>query len=186
MAGTSMAAPHVSGALAALRARGLSPQDAVDRMLGTARGIGSAGVYGAGLLDVRAATGGAAAPPSSSSTTRRAATTSTTLAPAPDTTVAGRSSAADRSPARVAPVPTSAAVTTTSGDASHAPAAADSVPDPIGRDDDPDLAAAPVPIGAQQDDGPSGALVGLATACCAGVWLAVITLQKRRAGAAQP
>ena len=186
MAGTSMAAPHVSGALAALRARGLSPQDAVDRMLGTARGIGSAGVYGAGLLDVRAATAGAAAPPSSSSTTRRAATTSTTLARAPDTTVAGRSSAADRSPDRVAPVPTSAAVTTTSGDASHAPAAADSVPDPIGRDDDPDLAAAPVPIGAQQDDGPSGALVGLATACCAGVWLAVITLQKRRAGAAQP
>ena len=186
MAGTSMAAPHVSGALAALRARGLSPQDAVDRMLGTARGIGSAGVYGAGLLDVRAATAGAAAPPSSSSTTRRAATTSTTLARAPDTTVAGRSSAADRSPDRVAPVPTSAAVTTTSGDASHAPAAAESVPDPIGRDDDPDLAAAPVPIDAQQDDGPSGALVGLATACCAGVWLAVITLQKRRAGAAQP
>ena len=54
-AGTSMAAPHASGALAALRAAGLGPQEAVDRLLSTARPIGSADTYGHGLLDLRAA-----------------------------------------------------------------------------------------------------------------------------------
>lgn len=54
-AGTSMAAPHVSGALAALRATGLGPQQAVDRLLDTARPIGSAATYGHGLVDLRAA-----------------------------------------------------------------------------------------------------------------------------------
>ena len=53
-AGTSMAAPHVSGALAALRARGLSPQQAVDRLLSTARDLGSASTYGHGLIDLAA------------------------------------------------------------------------------------------------------------------------------------
>ncbi|MFP5321901.1 MAG: S8 family serine peptidase [Acidimicrobiia bacterium] len=57
-AGTSMAAPHVSGALAALRAAGLAPRAAVDRLLATARDLGSPGpdgTYGHGLVDLRAA-----------------------------------------------------------------------------------------------------------------------------------
>lgn len=65
-AGTSMAAPHVSGALAALLARGHDPRSAVERLLSTASDLGSPGVdatYGHGLLDVRAAVGGPLTPP---------------------------------------------------------------------------------------------------------------------------
>lgn len=66
--GTSMAAPHVSGGLAVLRAKGLSKQQAVDRLLATAEDLGSRGrdgTYGAGLMNLAAATaglGGAPAP----------------------------------------------------------------------------------------------------------------------------
>lgn len=63
-AGTSMAAPHVSGALAALRAKGLDPRQAVERLLSTARDLGDPGTYGSGLIDVRAALGGAPTTPS--------------------------------------------------------------------------------------------------------------------------
>jgi subtilisin family serine protease len=63
--GTSMAAPHVSGALAVLRAAGLAPQDAVTRLLGTARHLGSPGtntIFGAGRLDLAQATSGLQSP----------------------------------------------------------------------------------------------------------------------------
>jgi len=86
-AGTSMAAPHVSGALAALRATGLGPQQAVDRLLDTARPIGDAGTYGHGLVDLRAAL---AAPGGVT------VTTAATAPPAPVTTAAPP---ADRAPA---------------------------------------------------------------------------------------
>lgn len=94
-AGTSMAAPHVSGALAALRAAGLGPQQAVDRLLTTARPIGSASTFGHGLVDLRAAldlrspapvTTAAAAPSSPATPSAPApgerSTPSTTVAPA--------------------------------------------------------------------------------------------------------
>ncbi|MGH9136930.1 MAG: S8 family serine peptidase, partial [Acidimicrobiales bacterium] len=64
MAGTSMAAPHVSGALAVLRSLGLDPTAAVHRLLGTARPIGPAGTYGSGLLDLGAAVSDLAVPTS--------------------------------------------------------------------------------------------------------------------------
>ena len=59
--GTSMAAPHVSGAAAILRGLGLTQQQTVDRLLSTARDIGNEGrdnTYGSGLLDVAAAASG--------------------------------------------------------------------------------------------------------------------------------
>jgi subtilisin family serine protease len=59
--GTSMAAPHVSGAAALLRGLGLDAPKTVERILTTAEDIGSEGddfTYGAGLLDVDAAVRG--------------------------------------------------------------------------------------------------------------------------------
>ena len=64
VAGTSMAAPHVSGALALLLAQGLSPTAAVERLLGTLDRSGACGVGCRGRLDTRAAV----APPSAPST----------------------------------------------------------------------------------------------------------------------
>jgi subtilisin family serine protease len=59
--GTSMAAPHVAGAAAVLRGLGLSPQQTVNRLLATAKDIGTPGrdsTYGAGRLDLAAAVAG--------------------------------------------------------------------------------------------------------------------------------
>jgi len=61
VAGTSMAAPHVAGALAVLRSAGLGPQEAVDRLLDTATDLGPAGpdtTYGAGRIDLGRALAG--------------------------------------------------------------------------------------------------------------------------------
>jgi subtilisin family serine protease len=67
LSGTSMAAPHVSGALAVLRSAGLSPEEAVERLLATAVDLGEPGpdrVFGAGRLDLAAAVAGVAVPAS--------------------------------------------------------------------------------------------------------------------------
>jgi subtilisin family serine protease len=90
LAGTSMAAPHVSGALALLLAQGRSPQAAVDRLLGTARDLGSPGrdpSFGVGLVDVARAVGPAPATTTSGAPTSTAGTTPrTSTTPSSDAT----------------------------------------------------------------------------------------------------
>ena len=97
-AGTSQAAPHVTGAVAVLLGLGLSPAEAVDRVLHTAVDIGAPGrdpTFGWGRLDIAAATDGiderdeqpapSPAPAPSPTTTpppASAPATSTTVAPA--------------------------------------------------------------------------------------------------------
>jgi thermitase len=63
LAGTSMAAPHVSGALAVLLGTGLTAQQAVDRLLSTTRPLPTTSVDGAGALDLAAAVGLPPTPP---------------------------------------------------------------------------------------------------------------------------
>jgi subtilisin family serine protease len=88
LAGTSMAAPFVSGGLALLRSQGLSPQQAVDRLLGTARDLGTPGrdaFFGQGRIDVAAAVGppGTVPPTSTATTPVTSAAAPTTIDPAP-------------------------------------------------------------------------------------------------------
>lgn len=88
-AGTSMAAPHVSGALAVLLSQGRSPSDAVDRLLATAKDLGAPGrddQFGAGLVDLARAVGTAPGNSTTSTTTRGG---SGTTSPPGETTEAG-------------------------------------------------------------------------------------------------
>jgi len=64
LAGTSQAAPHVSGVAALLVPRGVRGQAAVKRILATSTDLGAPGndaVYGAGLVNARAAVAGLSA-----------------------------------------------------------------------------------------------------------------------------
>jgi len=94
-AGTSMAVPHVSGALALLLAQGLSPSAAVSKLLATLDRV-PCGAGCQGRLNVGVASGAAAAPPATKApappTTAAAvqdtAPPTTAAPPPPDTTVA--------------------------------------------------------------------------------------------------
>ena len=101
-AGTSMAAPHVSGAVALLMAQGLTPAEAVKRLLATLEKSTPCGSGCQGRLDVAAAVGprpGAPTPTTAPATT------------APATTVPVTAATVPRSTTRV-PAPTSTAPTT--------------------------------------------------------------------------
>lgn len=82
LAGTSMAAPHVAGALAVLLSLGRSPQAAIDQLLGTAEDLGAPGrddEFGVGRLALARAVGAAPVTTSAPPVTDVAPTT--TLAP---------------------------------------------------------------------------------------------------------
>ncbi|MGH8993479.1 MAG: S8 family serine peptidase [Acidimicrobiia bacterium] len=78
--GTSMSAPHVSGTLALLMARGLSAQEAVSQMLATADDSVACGSaqYCVGRLDAAAAVASLPAPPPPTTTTTAPPATTTT------------------------------------------------------------------------------------------------------------
>jgi subtilisin family serine protease len=107
LAGTSMAAPHVSGALAVLLSTGLSPQAAIDRLLATATDLGPAGrdtTYGYGRIDLGRAVG----PAPATTTTPATAAPSTTQAAAPTSTAPPTTAA----PTAITAPPPAPAVTT--------------------------------------------------------------------------
>ena len=84
LAGTSMAAPHVSGVLALLLAQGRTPQGAVDRLLATARDLGTPGrdpSFGVGIIDAAKAVGPAPPASSTSGAPTTKGTSATTGAP---------------------------------------------------------------------------------------------------------
>ena len=83
LSGTSMAAPHVAGALAVLLDAGLAPADAIATLLATATDLGPPGpdeLFGSGRIDLAAAVAAAASPPS----TTVPPTTAPAPAPAPE------------------------------------------------------------------------------------------------------
>ncbi len=106
VAGTSMAAPHVSAAMALLLAQGLTPTAAVQRLLATVDKL-ACGQGCRGRLNLAAAVGApATAPPPSTSST--AAPTTTTAPPLRTST-----STTAGPPATTAVAPPTSAVTTT-------------------------------------------------------------------------
>jgi subtilisin family serine protease len=156
LAGTSMAAPHVSGALAVLLSSGLSPRDAVERLLATATDLGPPGrdsSYGYGRIDLGRAMGPAPA----------ATTTPTTAPPTTQSTVGPPPSAAP--PTTALPAPTT-------------PPAA---PRPISTPDT--TAAAPFDSGRDDPRDPPGWLIALAVASILATATATVTTswQARRA-----
>ena len=104
-AGTSMAAPHVSGALAVLLSQGLSPTAAVQRLLGTVDRI-SCGRGCQGRLNLAAATGPAPVTPPVPATEAPAPPTTSARAPRSSTTAPPSTTTSAPPPATSTPTPT--------------------------------------------------------------------------------
>lgn len=143
--GTSFAAPFASGAVALLRASGLGPGAALQRLRSTARDVGPAGPdprSGHGLIDIAAAVGApsaAAAPPEPEPAPRRREP----AAPSPEPTsvprAAGRQGSAGSGPA---PRPDPPSTPEPSPTATPGPTPAPSTAPPVAS---PPLTTAPEP-----------------------------------------
>lgn len=135
--GTSMAAPHVSGAAAALLSRGFTPRQTVDRLLETAVDLGAEGHdrdFGYGRLDVAAATADLSPRPGFSETST---TTTTPPPPPPPTTTPPTVAAQQVTPStEPEPPPTTVApsTTTTTSPPERTAAVAAPVPEPPSDD----------------------------------------------------
>ncbi len=118
LAGTSMAAPHVSGAAAVLRSQGYdAPGKIADRLLATARVLSTTAGDGAGALDLAAAAGEPATP--APGTTPDTSTTASDPAPGVTTSTDGTASSSSSSSAptgdATGPSPTSPPVVSLPG-----------------------------------------------------------------------
>ncbi|MDQ6726587.1 MAG: S8 family serine peptidase [Actinomycetota bacterium] len=169
-AGTSMAAPHVSGAIALLLAQGLAPAAAVNRLLSTLDRSVPCGTGCQGRLDVGAAVGSAPGAPVMTPATIAAAPPGSS---APRTSVPGvptTATAPSRAPSPASTVPAAPAPT--------APA-----PRPAQSGDSSELAAplvsGPVPVGGRST-GQNPAVVALAVALVLGAAGAVGGVGLRR------
>ncbi len=140
LAGTSMAAPHVAGAIALLLGAGLAPQEAVDRLLGTATDLGARGrdaTFGHGLLNLAAAVEGLARAP---------APTEPATSQPPATEPATTQPPATEPPTTAAPASTAPTSTPTAEDPSFDPGQAAQLTPAQGRVDSDDLPGLPVAI----------------------------------------
>ena len=140
-AGTSMAAPHVAGAVALLLAQGVSPTAAVSRLLATADKV-SCGRGCQGRLNMAAAVGADPTATTAAPATTKVTSAPRTTVPRPTTT---------KPPATTVP-PTSSTTTTTlaSREAQAAEPPAVALPE-----------AAPVPLAATPGRGPAGVAAGM-------------------------
>ncbi|HEV7886001.1 MAG TPA: S8 family serine peptidase, partial [Acidimicrobiales bacterium] len=152
MSGTSMAAPHVSGAVAVLLSRGFTPQQAVDRLLATAKDIGPAGkdsTFGYGRLDMAKAVAGLAPTGGGSTATTVKSATTTTRRPSKTTQPAKGTAGTVPGTASTNPGATSSTAGTTDtteglriASPRAGPGSGQSGPHPDGSDTKPWLAAA--------------------------------------------
>jgi subtilisin family serine protease len=184
LAGTSMAAPHVSGSLAVLRSQGRSPQDAVERLLATADDLGRPGrdaTFGYGRINLARAVGSSPSPATSPGTVAPPPTEPATTEPpqtepaeppttvAPPTTTAPAIASEDITDTTIADDPDDATT-----DEEQEEAAGDDAPDGDGdgEGDEPAQAAAPEHARVDDDELPPG-LVVLAAAMAVAAWGAV-------------